>query len=122
MSNRILEKDEVVFYALSDNDEYDGFNEIKQKNDKHKEINSGSKKRLSKRIMKVVDENTPFNTTSNLAHIKLNNKFYDPLYLEKRKSLPVKKKELKLNVWNILKDAVGKDLSKFCVPGKKRFS
>jgi hypothetical protein len=45
------------------------------------------------------------------------NKFYDPIYKNKRTKLPVLKKHMNLNVWSILKDAVGKDLSKFCVPG-----
>lgn len=43
--------------------------------------------------------------------------FYDPMYNEKRDELPVKKKPLNLNVWSILKDAIGKDLNRFCVPG-----
>lgn len=45
-------------------------------------------------------------------------KYYDPMYNNKRKNLPVKREKLNLNVWSILKDALGKDLSKFCVPGK----
>jgi hypothetical protein len=44
-------------------------------------------------------------------------KFFDPIYESKRLQLPVLKKQMNLNVWSILKDAVGKDLSKFCVPG-----
>ena len=49
--------------------------------------------------------------------IKNSNKFYDSIYNNKRSKLPVLKKSMSLNVWSILKDAVGKDLSKFCVPG-----
>jgi hypothetical protein len=45
------------------------------------------------------------------------NRFYDPVYDNKRVQLPFPKKQMNLNVWSILKDAVGKDLSKFCVPG-----
>ena len=48
-------------------------------------------------------------------------KFYDPLYDYKRNLLPFPKKKIDLNVWSILKDAVGKDLSKFCVPGRYKF-
>jgi hypothetical protein len=50
---------------------------------------------------------------------KLNfSKFYDPVYDYKRFKLPVPRKKVSLNIWSILKDAVGKDLSKFTVPGK----
>jgi hypothetical protein len=48
------------------------------------------------------------------------NKFYDAAYNNKRKELPAKKEKLNLKVWSILKDALGKDLSKFCVPGNKK--
>lgn len=45
-------------------------------------------------------------------------KFYDEAYNNlERKELPSKRKKINLNVWGILKDAVTKDLSKFCVPG-----
>ncbi len=54
--------------------------------------------------------------------ISVNGKFYDPMYNEKRKELPTKRLKLNLNVWKILKDAIGKDLSKFCVPGKLIFT
>jgi len=43
--------------------------------------------------------------------------YYDSNYVNKRKELPTIKKTFTFNVWNVLKDAVGKDLSKFCVPG-----
>lgn len=49
---------------------------------------------------------------------KLKGKFYDEAYNNKRNSLPYPRKKMNLNVWSILKDAVTKDLSKFCVPGK----
>lgn len=44
--------------------------------------------------------------------------YYEKAYDSKRDRLPVKRVIKKLNVWSILKDAVGKDLNKFCVPGK----
>jgi len=44
-------------------------------------------------------------------------KFYDEAYNSKRTSLACPRKKINLNVWGILKDAVTKDLSKFCVPG-----
>lgn len=67
------------------------------------------------------DETTPFGMAQELTPVHPESKFYDPLYIEMRKCLPAKKKELNINVWSILKDAVGKDLSKFCVPGNKCF-
>jgi len=45
-------------------------------------------------------------------------KFYEEAYNSKRNSLPCPRKKTNLNVWGILKDAVSKDLSKFCVPGQ----
>jgi len=45
-------------------------------------------------------------------------KFYDEAFDNiERKQLPAKRKKININVWGILKDAVTKDLSKFCVPG-----
>ena len=54
----------------------------------------------------------------NTSDINTNKKsFYDPLYnYKKRTSLPVEKKDLNLNVWQVFKSAVGKDLSHFGVP------
>jgi len=43
--------------------------------------------------------------------------YYDPLYdYEKRTSLPEKSKEVSINIFKILKDAIGKDLSHFAMP------
>ncbi len=44
-------------------------------------------------------------------------KYSDPLYKQFRKPLPTKRKITKFNIWEILKDAVGKDLNKFTMPG-----
>ena len=69
-----------------------------------------------------IDEETPndnyiVKTTNTLQPKK--NEFYDPIYstTTKRTKLPKERIDLNLNVWSILKDAVGKDLNKFCVPG-----
>lgn len=62
--------------------------------------------------------------TQNQAQDKIlpikKSKFYDEIYdkTDKRTRLPNKRIDLNLNVWSILKDAIGKDLNKFCVPGK----
>lgn len=48
-------------------------------------------------------------------------KYYDEAYNKKRTSLPCPRKKINLNVWGILKEAVTKDLSKFCVPGILNF-
>jgi len=78
----------------------------------------GNKKTSKKRIQNLDDKNPVAKMTTELTPFLIEDKFYDSLYVQKRCSLPTKKKELNLNVWSILKDAVGKDLSKFCVPGK----
>ena len=45
------------------------------------------------------------------------NDFYDPLYdYQRRSALPLKRKELKINVWQFFKGAVGKDVNRFGVP------
>lgn len=58
-------------------------------------------------------------TQDNSVSVK-KSKFYDEVYDKtvKRTRLPNKRIDLNLNVWSILKDAIGKDLNKFCVPGK----
>lgn len=43
-------------------------------------------------------------------------KFYDALYDKKRHALPFKRTKYEFNIWKILKDAIGKDLNRFCVP------
>ena len=61
------------------------------------------------------DEKIIFN--SMIVEEKFHPLYYDVNYINKRKELPTIKKTFNFNVWNVLKDAVGKDLSKFCVPG-----
>lgn len=113
-SSRVYQKDEDIFYAVSDNN--DSETAIDQKNKNTSRIRD-SKRKVTLKMME--EENTPIKSfVRDLVPVKtVESKFYDPLFSEKRKSLPVLKKDLKLNVWSILKDAVGKDLSKFCVPG-----
>ncbi len=45
-------------------------------------------------------------------------RFYDPVYFtySKRNRLDKKRLEVSINLWSVLKDAVGKDLNKFSVP------
>ncbi len=45
-------------------------------------------------------------------------KFYDPDYDNIRTQLPVPRKKVKFSIWEVLKELVGKDFSKFAVPGK----
>ena len=52
---------------------------------------------------------------------KANTIYSDPYYMNKRLELPSLKKTFNFNVWGVLKDAVGKDLSKFCVPGNVEY-
>lgn len=60
------------------------------------------------------------NNNINSTSVKTLSPYYDEIYdkMDKRNRLPKKRIDLNLNVWSILKDAVGKDLNKFCVPGK----
>jgi hypothetical protein len=74
-------------------------------------------------VLKTAGNNKPSGNNINLPkEIELKNtkrgKYYDEAYNKKRYTLPVPRKKINLNVWGILKEAVSKDLSKFCVPGK----
>ncbi len=53
----------------------------------------------------------------NSNNLHKHGKFFDPLYEETRQNLPVKREKVTVNVWGILRDAIGKDLSKFAMPG-----
>jgi hypothetical protein len=118
-NQKIYEKDDDVFYALSDMSESEVAGDSKSSN---KHVNNKSldfKKKMSKKTIQKLDYlNSVAKMTTELTPFNMDDKFYDPLYVEKRRFLPKIKKEQNLNVWSILKDAVGKDLSKFCVPGK----
>lgn len=64
----------------------------------------------------------PSSKTENYKNATKRPKYFDEAYdTTKRKMLPVKRKKLNINVWSILKDALGKDLSKFCVPGINKY-
>lgn len=60
----------------------------------------------------LLNSNSIINTESS--------KFYDRVYSTyiKRNRLEKPRLEVKFNVWSILKDSLGKDLNKMCVPGK----
>jgi len=116
VGNRVYQKDEDVFYAVSDEDDNKGLDEVKSMSEIISKNHTESRKRVSKKINKN-DEEIEFGKIRELTPFHIENKFYDPLYDEIRKCLPQKKKDLNINVWSIIKDAVGKDLSKFCVPG-----
>jgi hypothetical protein len=47
-----------------------------------------------------------------------NYKNYSECYSKKRTKMPFVRKQVSFNVWEILRDAVGQDLSKFSMPGK----
>lgn len=84
-------KDQEYFYTIEDDENEDDkcINPFKKEN-----ISSETKKKDNKELLK----------------------FNDPIYKEKRTKLPFPKKKFSFNPWSILKDAIGKDLNKFCVP------
>jgi len=65
-----------------------------------------------------LNNNNNINNTNNININGTNYKHYDEIYSKKRTKLPFLRKEVKFNVWEILRDAVGKDLSRFSMPGK----
>ena len=70
----------------------------------------------------LIDENSNNKNIIKSKNNRQNNKekkgsYYDPLYdYEKRTSLPEKSKEVSINIFKILKDAIGKDLNHFAMP------
>lgn len=65
----------------------------------------------------IIQLKTITNHDENKNKLIKRSKFYDEAYNSKRTALPCERKKINLNVWGILKEAVTKDLSKFCVPG-----
>jgi hypothetical protein len=133
LSNGVLHKDEEIFYGAKEDETEEGELELNIKHDVEFEniININTKKGLELE-MPVIKQNTNNNNNLNNSLAKLpiqnitlnfvddqnkNNKFYDPMYTNKRTEPLAKRQKINLNVWSILKDALGKDLSKFCVPG-----
>ncbi len=53
----------------------------------------------------------------NMSPAEPNYKHHSEVYLKKRTKIPIRA-NVKFNIWEILRDAVGKDLSKFSMPGK----
>jgi hypothetical protein len=97
----MFKKNEELFYEIDD----------------HEDNKYDSDNRESNDEVQLKVKSVKFETISDI--VTSNKKFYDAVYDNRRTELPVKRRNLNLNVWSILKDAVGKDLSKFCVPGKK---
>lgn len=60
--------------------------------------------------------------TSKLRRVSTNQdvtkgKFYNENYVTKRTKFSYDRKVIKFNIWTILKDAIGKDLNRFTMPG-----
>lgn len=51
------------------------------------------------------------------SFIKKELNFSSDIYVKKRTTLPVTRKKVEFNIWTILKDAIGKDLNRFTMPG-----
>lgn len=130
---------EEVFYGLDDDNSIDhkmssyNSNPFAPSLNKHN-VNLTKEENIMKNSNNETNDDLiilkPFNKINNSnAKIDDNNKvdiqkikksrFFDEAYNSKRNSLPCPRKKINLNVWGILKEAVTKDLSKFCVPGNK---
>lgn len=131
--NQIIKMNEEVFYGLDDDEleENKNFNFTTRNTINHIGLSCNLKENLRKNFKDDSDLNMKSNTLLNQANnniyseeykeiesLSKRGKFYDEAYNKlERKQLPAKRKKINLNVWGILKDAVTKDLSKFCVPG-----
>ena len=93
--------------------------------------NNSINNKLSNENTSINNNLSTFNNSNNIVNslsildnkskININDKFYDKVYSNytKRNRLTKPRLEVKFNVWSVLRDALGKDLNKFCVPGKK---
>ena len=123
--------DEEVFYGLDDDE--NEMENVKSNTQRHTLNTNGFKKELDLRrnskddsglnmksngLLNQANDNIYSEEIKEIEKHNQKGKFYEEAYdnLE-RKELPAKRKKINLNVWGILKDAVTKDLSKFCVPG-----
>ncbi len=112
---------EEVFYGLDDSIDHkiEGLNSLSLGT--NNELNYD---KHNSKDTKIYLENNSIQFKTNNSLIEVNNKlakknkFSDEAYNTKRYALPCERKKINLNVWGILKEAVTKDLSKFCVPGK----
>ncbi len=111
--NEKIVKNNFSFYE-ADTDDALVNNEIVNDTTKDKTKDKDKDKNIEK------DKKESINNINTDQHVVKKSKFYDEVYdkTPKRTRLPNKRIDLNLNVWSILKDAIGKDLNKFCVPGK----
>lgn len=116
--------DKEVFYDL-ENEEFESttsknVNETFNRSNKTPAAASSYETNNNLILLKTVNSNINSNPFSQIEMQKpKRSKYYDEAYYSKRNSLPCPRKKINLNVWGILKEAVSKDLSKFCVPGKQ---
>jgi len=128
----VIKVDDEEFYGMEDSLNYNigslnsyAFDPSMGKN---RMIKIQNNKTINTRNNILIDDSNVLQAENNNRNDNLNNeieirnpsrgKYYDEAYNSKRNSLPFLRKKVNLNVWGILKDAVTKDLSKFCVPGK----
>jgi oxysterol-binding protein 1 len=98
-----IEEPEKVFFSLKD----------------HFDQNVGEGQEETKVMKAGSDEDEEFQDAqeqfnAGVSHGDVSVK-YNPMK-EKRTELPVSKPQVKISIWKILKDSVGKDLSKMAVP------
>ncbi len=95
------------FISKKSQSEINKFNQAQNLKKKQVKINLNVENNKNKNIIKNLNKNTD----------KIKGAFYDPLYsYQKRTSLPEQMKEVSLNIFKLLKDAIGKDLNHFAMP------
>ncbi len=128
-SHNIIKKEEEVFYGA--NEEEEGQNDQEQGASSNAMVfESGINKKDELKLNKFNNLMTDLRITSegkieeinSLTTSHIHGKFFDPMYEERRKNLPLERKQVSVNVWGILRDAIGKDLSKFAMPGNLIFN
>ena len=121
INRNTFSKENEMFYDFEDENDFD--------DDYNSEININTS--LLQKIQKdpTIHSNTmnsqitSVNTKKQLSSFSHSNtndngkEYFDPLYnYQKRTQLPLKRKDLKINVWQFFKSAVGKDVNRFAVP------
>ena len=103
-----ISKGNEVFYGVDEayDDDYNSDINIKTPFIKSSDTNNNDNIISTSIVPKQISNQTSYG-----------NEFYDPLYdYQRRSALPIKRKELKINVWQFFKGAVGKDVNRFAVP------
>jgi hypothetical protein len=141
-SHNVIKKEDDIFYGANEEDEQENneinnkklaparaniytntsnkmiFESANQENHNEIKLNKMTNLMTDLRVCTTEGKIEEINSFNSLIPSHRHGKFYEPMYEERRKNMPFQRKQVSVNVWGILRDAIGKDLSKFAMPGK----